>query len=59
VAAESNGKSTLKLDGDATLMGKAKAAVGGTSEATLAAGGSVKTSPAGVEATGTIVKINM
>jgi type VI secretion system secreted protein VgrG len=62
VLAESSGKSTLKLDGDATLTGKAKAAVNGTAEATLAAGGSVKgsvkTSPAGVEATGTVVKLN-
>jgi type VI secretion system secreted protein VgrG len=60
VAAGSNGKSPMKLDGDATLTGKGKgkAAVGGPSEATLAAGGTVKTNPAGVEVAGAMVKIN-
>jgi type VI secretion system secreted protein VgrG len=58
VCADSNGKSSLKLDTNATLTGKAKAAISGTAEATLGAGGSVKTTPAGVEVTGTMVKLN-
>jgi type VI secretion system secreted protein VgrG len=54
----SKGESQVKLTGDAVMVGKAKATVQGKSEATLVAGGSVKTSPAGVEATGTMVKLN-
>jgi len=57
---ESTGKSKLILDGDAKLHGAGKATVEGATEATLATegGGSVKTSSAGVEATGTMVKLN-
>jgi type VI secretion system secreted protein VgrG len=59
VLAQSSGGSKVQLDGDAAMQGAAKAAVTGATEATLsAAGGTVKTSAAGVEASGPKVDIN-
>ena len=57
VLAQSSGNSKVVLDGDATMEGTGTATVKGTSEATLTATGAVKTSPAGVEATGTKIDI--
>jgi type VI secretion system secreted protein VgrG len=57
VLAQSSGNSKVVLDGDATMEGTGMATVKGTSEATLTATGAVKTSPAGVEATGTKIDI--
>jgi type VI secretion system secreted protein VgrG len=58
VLAQSVPGSTLVLDANATLTGTAKASVNGAAEALLAAGGSVKSSPAGVEISGAMVKVN-
>jgi type VI secretion system secreted protein VgrG len=59
VLAESKGGSKVVLDATSALMeGKVKATVKGVAEATLTATGSVKTSPAGVEASGAMVKLN-
>ncbi len=50
--------STLALDTDAKLHGAANTAVDAATEATFGAGGSVKANKAGVEVTGTMVKLN-
>jgi len=57
VLAQSNGGSTVVLDGNAAMEGKGTATVKGATEATLTAGGAVKTTPAGVEATGTKIDV--
>ncbi len=58
VLAQSSGGSKVALDSDAMIDGAGKATVKGASEANLAAGGSVKASPAGVEVSGALVKMN-
>lgn len=50
--------STLALDADAKLHGAGNTAVDAATEATFGAGGSVKANKAGVEVTGTMVKLN-
>jgi len=54
----SKDQSHVTLNADAMMEGKGKATVQGASEATVVAGGTVKTSPSGVDVTGTMVKIN-
>jgi len=55
---EAKDGSTLALDADAKLHGAGNTAVDAKTEATFTAGGSVKATKAGVEVTGTMVKLN-
>lgn len=57
VLAQSTPGSKVHLDAAALMQGTSSAAVTGASEATLTAGGTVKASPAGVEASGTKVDV--
>ena len=59
VLAQSVPGSKVVLDANATMTGTAKATVQGAAEATLTAGGgTVKTSPAGVDASGPMINVS-
>jgi type VI secretion system secreted protein VgrG len=59
VLAQSVPGSKVVLDANATMTGTAKATVQGAAEATLTAGGgTVKTSPAGVDVSGPMVNVS-
>jgi hypothetical protein len=57
VLAQSTPGSKVQLDAAALMQGTSSAVVTGASEATLTAGGTVKASPAGVEASGVMVDV--